>query len=194
MIILMLLIIVTVLLVFLLWVFTEIVITPHTHSKVEQGISAKDEVMDDEGSIMGSTNYVEQKRPSSRIPSPQIPKEKIADAFTSDPYLDTITTDSLIDDEQEHVEPPEDVNDVISDSKLPDMQAIEEDMEISKTSCQDFNQLFGVAVNIARGNTLTEENKHSLEQLEGTELFESMYNALPEQMQRVRAVLQTAYS
>lgn len=150
---------------FIIWAFKEIVSTPN-HEEHPKPIKS------DNTSVMGATKSIaliakpkEQEKHTARVA-----QEDIDDLFNS-PELD-------IDVEEEHDEQEEieDKDDVIKTQG----EAIEEDQEIQRVTCLDYQQIESSAKSVIRGKAISSDSKHALQQMEGTALFEQLTKAINE--------------
>lgn len=166
MIVTILIIIICALVGFIIWAFKEIVSAPN-HKDQPKPIKS------DSTSVMGATKSIaliakpkEQEKHTARVA-----QEDIDDLFNGSPELD-------IDVEEEHDEQEgiEDRDDVINTQG----EAIEEDREIQRVTCLDYQQIESSAKSVIRGKAISSDSKHTLQQMEGTALFEQLTKAINE--------------
>ncbi len=166
MVVIVLLLIILILLLFIRWLYIAYVLTS------EQSTSEFSPTATVNPSIVGVSRSVmlEPVIQHTEKPSAAVPAEEMDSAFMNNEF------EQDYDDEKEREIPEEEQNEVI---ETEGASAIQEDIQIQKRLCADYEQILSAATKVAHNAPLDINDVETLRKLEGTDIAAKLEQAMP---------------
>ncbi len=138
----------------------------------EQSTSESNPAIMDNPSVVGLSRSVmlEQVIQHTEKPSAAIPSEEMDDAFLNNEF-----EREYYDKEKREI-PEEEQSEVIDTEST---STIQEDMQIQKTLCADYEQILSTATKVAHNEPLDINDAETLRKLEGTDIVAKLEQAMP---------------
>lgn len=161
-----LILIILILLAYIWWLYNAYVLVS------EQPTSEPTPTIKDNLSVVGSSKSVmlESVIQSTDKPSPAVPAEEIDNAFMNNEF------EREFYDKEEGTIPEEEQREVIDTEST---SAIQEDIQIQKSLCADYEQILSTATKVAHNAPLDINDAETLRKLEGTDLAMKLEQAMP---------------